>query len=199
MLWASRPHRTHCGGPLDRSDADSGPTEHLADNSPVSESAPIERAPIAMLDPGWLCLIAGIALLAATVLIPAMDELAEVRLQRDRALALERHRVERLVRYEEYLAALEREEPSLVMALAASQLNQIPQDRTLILETPRTVSPPASASVFAGLEPPPITLPERRPVDSILHRWTTSDRSRTWLFAAGAVCLLMGLLPRARS
>src|SRR5690606_16921376 len=73
MLWASRPHRTHCGGPLDRSDADSGPTEHLADNSPVSESAPIERAPIAMLDPGWLYLIAGIALLAATVLIPAMD------------------------------------------------------------------------------------------------------------------------------
>ena len=164
----------------------------------MSSSAHRERPPIALFDPGWLYLAAGIALIGATVLIPAMDELAEVRLQRDRALVLEEHRAERLKRYEDYLAALQREEPSLVMALAASQLNQIPSDRSLILESPQSVPPPASASVFTGLEPPPIALPERQPIDSVLHRWTTSDRSRTWLLAVGAVCLLVGLLPRSR-
>jgi hypothetical protein len=170
-----------------------------ADIQGVSSHAPSrERPPIALFDPGWLYLAAGIALIAATVLIPAMDDLAEVRLQRDRALALEEHRAERLKRYEDYLGALEREEPSLVMALAASQLNQIPSDRTLILESPESVPPPASASVFTGLEPPPLALPERKPVDSLLQRWVTGERSRTWLLAAGAVCLLLGLLPKSR-
>lgn len=164
----------------------------------MSSSAPTARPPIALFDPGWLYLLAGIVLLAATVLIPAMDDLAEVRLQRDRALALEQHRTDRLKRYQDYLGALEREEPSLVMALAASQLNEIPQDRSLILETPESTPPPASASVFSGLEPPPLKLPEREPVNSILERWTSSDPSRTWLVAAGAVCLLMGLLPRSK-
>jgi hypothetical protein len=151
-----------------------------------------------MIDPGWLYLLAGIAIIGATVLIPAMDELGDVRLQRDRALALEDHRAQRLQRYENYLGALEREEPSLVMALAASQLNQIPSDRSLILESPESVPPPASASVFTGLEPPPLHLPERTPIDSVLERWTTSERSRPWLIAAGALCLLLGLLPRSR-
>jgi hypothetical protein len=51
------------------------------------------------------------------VLTPAADELSEVRLQRDRALVLEAHRVARISRYDDYLAALNREEPSLIMAL----------------------------------------------------------------------------------
>lgn len=174
------------------------PAAEPAQSLSASEAAP-ERAPIAYLDPGWLYLLAGIVLLAATVLIPAMDELAEVRVERDRVLALEKHRADRLSRYEDYLGALDREEPSLVMALAASQLNQIPQSQSLILEPADVFAGggSASASVFSGLEPPPLKLPEGRKVDSILERWATGERSRTWLIAAGAVCLLMGLLPRA--
>jgi hypothetical protein len=156
--------------------------------------------PIALFDPGWLFLISGIAILAATVLIPAMDDLSEARLQRDRALTLERHRVERIARYQEYLSALEREEPSLVMALAESQLNQIPRGRQLIIEqpTPLVGAAAPSASVFADLEPPPPTLPDRVRVGSILERWTTSDAMRPWLIAGGALCLLIGLLPRSQ-
>lgn len=165
----------------------------------AAQSSP-PTAPIAYFDPGWLYLLAGLALLAATVLIPAMDDLADVQFERDRALALEGHRVQRLELYQGYLAALERQEPSLVMALAASQLNQIPQGRSLILEPADIFAGggSATASVFSGLEPPPLKLPERQRVDSILSRWTNSDRSRTWLIAAGAVCLLLGLLPRGR-
>jgi hypothetical protein len=160
----------------------------------------VHTAPIALFDPGWLFLMAGLGLLGATVLIPAADELAEVRLQRDRALVLESHRVARLNRYDDYLGALEREEPSLVMALAESQLNQIPQGRQPIIEQPQPLvgAPGAgvSASVFASLEPPPLRLPERVKTDSMLERWTTSDITRPWLIAAGALCLLIGLLPR---
>ena len=158
--------------------------------------APAEPAPIALLDPGWLFLICGITILGATVLIPAFEELGEVRWQRDRALAIEEHRVDRVRRYEDYLGALQREEPALMLALAASQLNQIPADRTPILDVLDPASP--SASVFRSLEPPPAELPERRHVDSVLTGLTTNERTRPWMLAGAVLCLLLGLLPRSR-
>ena len=158
-----------------------------------------ERAPISYLDPGWLYMLAGLALLAATVLIPATDDLGEVQLQRDRALAIERHQQRRVDNYGEYLEALKREEPPLVMALAASQLNQIPASRSLVLETPEGMGgAKATAAIFAALEPGDLSLPERHRPRSLLHRWATGEGSRTWLIAAGGVCLLMGVLPRSR-
>jgi hypothetical protein len=173
----------------------------FADNPGVqSLTAEGHRAPISYLDSGWLYVLAGIALLAAVVILPAMDELAEVRLQRDRALAIEQHKSLRLKSYETYLGAVEREEPALVMALAASQLNQIPQGRTLIVDFPETRTlGTADASVFGALEPAPARLPERQKVDSILARWTSSDTLRPWLIVGGAVCVFIGMLPRAKA
>lgn len=160
---------------------------------------PSPRAPIACIDPGWLYLIGGMVLLAATVLIPAFSELDGVRVERDRMLAVERHRADRIVRYRNYLDALEREEPSLVMALAAGQLNMIPQGRTLALQTPDLLAAPQRAAIFPGLEPPTLRLPERpRGSGSILERLTDSDVTRPWMIVGGAVCLMMGLLPRNR-
>lgn len=165
----------------------------MPDRKDVTDPHPAQPAPF---DSGWLYLIAGIALVAATLLIPAFEELEDVRWERDKALALERHRLERLERHTAYLEALERREPSLVIALAQSQLNQIPAGRTLILEPPDNAS--ASASVFAGLEPPrPAMLPERVRVDSFLSRLATDNLTRPWLLAGGVVCMLVGLLPRA--
>jgi hypothetical protein len=157
-----------------------------------------EPAPISYLDPGWLYMLGGLGLLAATVLIPAIDDLGEVQLQRDRALAIERHQMKRIGNYTEYKSALDREEPSLVLALAASQLNQIPANRSLVLETPDSMSSVrATAAIFAALEPGELSLPERERPPSILQRWTTGG-SRTWLIGGGAICLLLGLLPRTR-
>lgn len=159
-----------------------------------------DRAPIALLDPGWLFLLAGVVLLGATVLLPAADDIEEVRLQRDRALAVEDHKSLRLKSYEDYLAALEREEPALVMALAASQLNQIPQGRSLILETTHLQAfGSGDASVFGALEPAAARLPERQQVRSILAGWTGSDTFRPWLIIAGSLSVFIGLLPQARS
>lgn len=161
---------------------------------PVDSAA--ARSPLATIDPGWLFLIAGMTLLAATLLIPAFEELDAVRWQRDRALGVERHRLDRLDLHRGYLSALEREEPALVLALAAGQLNQIPAGRRPILDAPIDAS--SNASVFASLEPPPAVLPERRRNGSLLDRLATGDRSRAWLLAASGLCLLIGLLPRSR-
>jgi hypothetical protein len=159
-------------------------------------SANPDKPPIAYLDPGWCYLLAGMALVAATILIPAMDDLEDVRIERDRLMAVERNRGERIGRYRDYLDALEREEPSLVMALAASQLNLIPQGRTIALQTPDLLSAPQRASIFPALEPSPLVLPRRRSTGSLLEQLTGSDMTRPWLIAGGALCLLLGLLPR---
>lgn len=145
------------------------------------------------LDPGWLYLIAGLALIGATVLVGAADNLQDVQWQRNRALALEAHRLERLRRYDAYLDALDRHDPDLVLALTASELNELPVDRAP-LQLPTSVHP----TVFSTLEPPPIQLPVRVVNRSMLHRLATSQRWRPWMLAAGAVCLLIALLPPAR-
>lgn len=156
------------------------------------------------LDTGWPFLAAGILLLAATVLIPAFGDLDEARWQRDRALALEQHRLERLDHYQRYLAALDEMDPGLVQALAASQLNLIPVGRSVILPVAGGGEPgqaggvgsgTGSASVFPMLEPAPLRPPARLASDSLLARLTTNNRTRAWLIGAGGVMLFVGLLP----
>ncbi|GJQ31141.1 MAG: hypothetical protein HBSAPP03_30250 [Phycisphaerae bacterium] len=141
-------------------------------------------------------MLAGLVILAATVLIPAAADVEQARWQRDRALAVEKHRQQRLDRYEEYLAALEAGEPALVLALAEKQLNQIPADRAVIpgsgaLET-------EGVSVFQSLEPPPLVLPEMRLNESLLSRWARDGVTRMLLLAGGAICVMIGLMPPSR-
>ncbi|MDX2131371.1 MAG: hypothetical protein SFY69_04895 [Planctomycetota bacterium] len=149
------------------------------------------------VDPGWLFLVAGLGLLGATVLIPAAEDLGRARVQRDRALAAEQHRLDRLARYEKFLAELENGEPSLVVALAERQLNQIPEGREPIPGMSGTRAD-QDLSMFRGLEPPPLQLPEYRPSESYLSRWTASPRGRMLLVLAGGVCVLVGLMPPSR-
>jgi hypothetical protein len=148
-----------------------------------------------LFDPGWLFLIAGMALLGATVLIPAGEDLDEARWLRDRALRVESHRQQRLTRYEEYFAALLERDPALVQSLAASQLNQIPVGQAAM---PGFSPMRASASVFPALEPPVLKLPEREVERSALAKLATGERSRLWLIAAGSLCVLVGLLPTSK-
>lgn len=149
-----------------------------------------------LIDPGWLFLIAGMAALGATILIPAADDLDEARWLRNRALAVEAHRQQRLSSYAEYLAALESRDPSLVLSLAASQLNEIPEGKAALpgFEQPMT----SSASVFPALEPPALKLPARGTARSTLAKLAMGEKSRLWMIAGGAMCVLIGLLPGKR-
>jgi hypothetical protein len=147
-------------------------------------------------DPTWLFLVAGVALVAATVLVAAQDDVDEARHRRDVQLAIELHRETRLNNYKEFLAALDEKQPALVQSLASSQLNQIPADRAAI---PGTVADNlVEASVFPALEPQPVVLPVQTKVDSTLRTLATTDGTRLWLLAGGALCLLLGLLPASR-
>lgn len=146
-----------------------------------------------LLDAGWLFLVAGLALLASAVLIPAQKDVEDAVYLRDRALALESNRGERLKRHEEFLEAIKEQQPALVLSLAAGQLNQIPSDRQPIGVTPEQVR--ATASVFPALEPPPVEMPLRGTTQSILEKWTSDDKGRLWVICAGSVLVLIGLLP----
>lgn len=152
----------------------------------------VRRPPL--LDPGWLWLIAGITLVCFTLVIPAQRDLEEARYFRDRVHAAEDHRQDRLARYQNYLGALDRADETLVLSLAAMQLNKAPKGTDLLV--PGYDISKRSASVFTNLEPPPLVLPERPKRElSLLEKWTSDDRSRLWLLGGGSLMILIGLLP----
>lgn len=189
--------------------ADHGPSPHSPSRTRVPESeveAPASQieakpTPLFRFDPGWLFLLSGLAIIAAVSLIPAQHDLQQALWQRDRALAIEGHRLQRLERYAAYLAALRDNDQSVLISLAATQLNVSPVDR-IPLEPMGEIAR-TSASVFPSLEPDPLKLPAKPPAEddaqrhklSILERLSINDSSRLWLIAAGMLCTLLGLLP----
>ncbi len=171
---------------------------------PLFTPTHIRRAgePLFRFDPGWLFLIAGMVTLALTVLIPAQHDLDIALWQRERAASIERHRQERIDHYAAYLKALDRNDDTVVMSLAAVQLNKSPVS---VVPLPGHVTQDptgVSASIFPHLEPAAPTLPGKPIVtarSSILARWTINDHTRLWMLAGGVLCVLIGLLPGARS
>jgi hypothetical protein len=160
---------------------------------PPRMDSPAQSRPLFTPDPGWLFLIAGVALCAATALVPAYDELAEAETSRDRARSAEKYELRRLANYSSYRDALASGEPTLALTLAATHLNLVPIDRRSI-PLPGEKSQP-DLLPFPALEPPPPAPISRAVPDTLLQRWTTDDRSRLWLLAAGAFCIFVGLLP----
>lgn len=157
------------------------------------------HGPLVRLDPGWLFLIAGVGTIAATVLIPAERDLRLARWERDKAKAVEDHRLERVRRYGQFQAALQSGDESVLLSLAATQLTQSPTDRVPLTPIPDPAR--TSASVFPTLEPPPLREPPHPDMNrriSTLERWTTDDKVRPWLLAGGVLAVLIGVLPTAR-
>jgi hypothetical protein len=146
-----------------------------------------------LLDPGWLFLVAGVALLGAIVVVPAQADLDEVNFYLERARAAEEHRLARMTNYARYLDALNRNDEATILSLAAMQLNKAPEQHQMLVSAGDVAD--RSASVFAALEPGPLVLPEREVTPSRLERWATDDAARLWLMAAGVVCVLIGMLP----
>ena len=165
--------------------------------TPLFAGVSVRRAvPLFRIDAGWLFIIAGLGILAATVLIPAQHDLDLATWQRDRAAAIEKHRLKRLEQYGQYLRAVQGGDESTVLSLAAIGLNKSPQDRIPL--NPRPDPSNLSASVFPHLEPAPVELPPKPIVSeqsSILARWTIDEHTRLWLLAAGVLSILIGLLP----
>lgn len=139
---------------------------------------------------GWLFLLAGLGIAAATVLIPAEDDLREAAWQRDRALALEARSRERMHRYRMALEAVDQRDPLMMERLAALYRDERHPDAAVLLH-----EAVADNSPFRGLEPPPPAEPTLVYTDSMLARWSRDERTRLWLIAGAALSILIGLLP----
>jgi hypothetical protein len=165
--------------------------------APLFDRSHVPRVPLFRFDPGWLFLGAGIVTLAATVLIPAQHDLDIANWQRDRANIIEKHRLERIDHYAQYLRAIDQRDESVLLSLASVQLNASPTDRVPL--NPPSDPASLSASVFPHLEPAPAVLPDKPVVterSSLLARLLTiNDHTRLWLLASGVLSILIGLLP----
>ena len=165
---------------------------------------------LALFDPGWLMLIAGVALIATTIIIPAQRELEQAQFFKSRVDAIAKHRSDRLKNYTDYIAALDRGDPAVVEALASRQKNMArvglelilparPEGQTDLLTNSKV---PLSASTLPELEPAPLRLPEPPKIDpaklSSLERWARDDNARPMVLLAGGGCILLGLLPWGR-
>ena len=146
-----------------------------------------------LLDAGWLFLLAGLALVASGVMIPAARNLERAFWRRDRVLLTEMHRLHRLTRHEAYLEAVREGDEAVVYQLATTQLSLV-RDGTEVVDLAHN-GPTSSTSVFASLEPSAIELPAFREIDSALAKMVNGERSRLWVLAGGAMLVLIGLLP----
>lgn len=153
------------------------------------------RALFGRPDAGWCFLLAGLALGVSAALIPAYDAAARAQDVRDKALAVERRRLDRLDRYERYLEALESGDPRLVHTLAATQLGLVPESTETIDDAAAILR--GGATILSELEPPPPAFDERPRPNSALRRLATDDSTRLWLLAAAGLLTIIGLLPRS--
>ena len=120
--------------------------------------------PTIRLDAGWLYVLAGLALCAAGILVPARRDLEDLRRQRDRLADERAIGDERAHAYETFLRLLEEDDPALIRRLAAAQLNLVPADETPVLmaaSRTATVTKWIDENVQtwrAEVEPAPVTL-----------------------------------------
>ena len=140
--------------------------------------------------PGWLFVIAGLALCAAGILIPAQSDLQHLQNQRDQLLHEEAILSQRIEGRAQFLDQVERQDPALIKRLAASQLNLIPAQGTAVLLAP-SVSAPMDEWVDATINTQPI--PNTATIQSTLSQ-LAQGRYRLWLLASGVVCAFAGLL-----
>ena len=86
-----------------------------------------------LFDPGWLFLVAGLVLVASSVLVPASYDLWVMRTQLRHLDAQERENFNRLEAYGRFVQSLDSNDPQLVRRLAAAQLNLVPAGETPLI------------------------------------------------------------------
>lgn len=150
-----------------------------------------KSGPVSIIfDPGWLFMLAGLALVAAAVLVPASYDLWVLRAQQQQLAAQEAENYKRLDAYSQFASSLQAADPQLVRRMAASQLNRMPKGETpLLLSTTANQTPldwvDASVQpVVANVTPFP---------DSLLSRLTLG-RKALWVAGAGVMCVFLGIL-----
>lgn len=149
------------------------------------------------IDPGWLYLIAGLALLASVMILPTLDHLAAAEWEREKARARVAWQSERIERHAQFLEALEAGEETVIRNLLATQLNLAPVGSEPLIGF--QVGLHGEAGVLDELEPQ-MTEPEQqtRP-DSMLRFLATDSRARLVTLGVGSMSVALGLIMGASS
>ncbi|MEZ6212396.1 MAG: hypothetical protein R3B46_14335 [Phycisphaerales bacterium] len=87
---------------------------------------------VARVDPGWMYLCAGSAIVVAGVLIPANHDLAESRALRDRAIVSADYAAGGWRRTPDFLESLDSGDETVMTNLAATQLNTVPATKAIV-------------------------------------------------------------------
>lgn len=141
-------------------------------------------------DPGWLFLVAGIALIVCAAVIPEAEKVHSMRGQLQSIRFAEQHNFARMEACSRFLDDLKAGDAGLVRRLAASQLNLMPRGETALLIATSIDATPSDwieASVT-----PPVYEPEPYP-DTLLARWTLGTQ-RLWVIGAGAFFIFLGVV-----
>ncbi len=157
-----------------------------------ADNASVMRAtrPLFRFDPGWLFIIAGLAVCAAGVLLPAQADLRALEEQLAVLQGEEARAYQRLAAHADFIDQVDRGDPGIIKRLAAAQLNLVPEGDKPVLLAGGDTSPVTEwidATVDLNLRPPPI-----EPV-STLSRWANGT-SRLWMFGGGIMSVFIGLL-----
>lgn len=146
--------------------------------------------PLFRFDPGWLFIVAGMAICMAVVLLPARHDLFMLESQRAALRARELHNNARLRVHVDFLEDVDHADPDLIERLIASQLNLIPQGETPVLRAAHSADAVQYWLEMAAPEPD-FELPEFP--ETTLSRLASGPR-RIWLMAGGVLSIFCGLL-----
>ncbi len=142
---------------------------------------------------GWLFLIAGLAICASGILIPAQRDLESLERQVARLRYEEENSTARLEAYRQFLRDVDTRDRDLLRRLAAAQLNLMPSH-----DVPLLLTSSNSAAVVDWIEDAATVhevqvAPVQTGPTSVLEDLATGP-FRLWIFAGGALCIFVGLL-----
>jgi hypothetical protein len=146
--------------------------------------------PLVVIDPGWLFIIAGLAMIASAMLIPPHEQLHELREQVASLDTQEDRSHARLRAYSDFLSTLDEEDEVLLKRLVAAQLNLIPSNEVPVLVAASATEPVTTWIESTVREEPHI--PSEYPRTRLADLVTGPDRQ--WVLGGSCICLFMGIL-----
>lgn len=146
--------------------------------------------PLFRFDAGWLFILAGLAVCAAGILLPAQADLRVLREQTDRLRDEEDRAYARLKAHSDFMDQVDRADPALIRRLAATQLNLVPETDTPVLLAASATVPVThwiESAVQLDLRPP-----KSAPTSTLSK--LANGPYRLWMFGGGIMFVFMGLL-----
>lgn len=149
--------------------------------------------PLFQFDPGWLFIMAGLAICAAGIILPAQADLEALQRQLDKLLAEEGQAYARLKAHADFLDEVDRSNPALIKRLAQAQLNLVPGGDTPVLLADTDTSPVTTwidSTVQVDIRPANVV------TRSALSR-IANGPDRLWMFGGGIMSVFIGLMLHA--